>query len=592
MRDYSFFPIVRNRYFYGKLLTVRDFETEQKYAGVKRRLHNRVVVGSGVVCGFGVTAGDDSTLIIESGMALDCLGREIVLEEPLVRKIEMIDGHESLRERSNGYLCLGYDETDAEPVNAVGAQSPDGREFNMTREGYRLFLTPETPDFRTMLEARGKENINVIYSSEDLTLVLYAPSAICGGEEFTVSVLVVRNDRTLPVSFSLGGDNAFAETENGRITMSYTQSPEESGGVIEAQFRLKAQNLSKAAMQLFADGAELNVEFGDHKYKNFITVDAEITVCQTRAELSEHLRRTDSLERRLRGREAPIYLAKIGLVASSGRVFIRSVANLPFDQKPQERGGGPSQSAGKLEFTASASALEYWQKPDVRANVSEAGDRVHLEFGIPAPENFDYKTSHGTVDIATPGGIKVNARYFSEEIPHGLGVGNVEVRLSVEFESGDGTGNAQLFGNSEVFRGRSVKIDPPWAETAAIVYPERGTMRIGLWLHDTVEGNSVRVHYYAEKPERDTKHLIENRKVSVSIVPEISRLAKREQTRLKAVVSGSEDKAVIWEVKDADGGEIDPNGVYQAPETQGTYEVVARARADGEAAASAFVIVE
>ena len=27
----TFFPMERNRYFYGKLLTVRDFEIEQRY---------------------------------------------------------------------------------------------------------------------------------------------------------------------------------------------------------------------------------------------------------------------------------------------------------------------------------------------------------------------------------------------------------------------------------------------------------------------------------------------------------------------------------------------------------------------------------
>jgi hypothetical protein len=267
--------------------------------------------------------------------------------------------------------------------------------------------------------------------------------------------------------------------------------------------------------------------------------------------------------------------------------------NLPFAQKPEERReNGPSDLA-RIEFTASAKALEYWQKPDVNASMSESGDRVHLEFGLPAPENYDYATSHGVVEILTPGGMKVNARYFSDEIPHGLGAGNVEVRLSVEFDSGELSGTAQLFGNSEVFRAKKKSVlEPPWAETAVVVFPERGTMRIGLWLHDNVEGNFVRVHYYAEKPERDTKRLIENRKVSVSVMPEISRLAKREKTHFKAVVSGSDDKTVVWEVKDAGGGEIDANGVYQAPEVQGTYEIVACSASDQDTKASAFVIVE
>ena len=31
MNHDHFFPLERNRYFYGKLLTVRDFEIEQRY---------------------------------------------------------------------------------------------------------------------------------------------------------------------------------------------------------------------------------------------------------------------------------------------------------------------------------------------------------------------------------------------------------------------------------------------------------------------------------------------------------------------------------------------------------------------------------
>ena len=59
MSNADFFPIERNRYFYGKLLTVRDFEVEQRYARQKSQLLNRLSFGAGVVCGLGVTAVDE-----------------------------------------------------------------------------------------------------------------------------------------------------------------------------------------------------------------------------------------------------------------------------------------------------------------------------------------------------------------------------------------------------------------------------------------------------------------------------------------------------------------------------------------------------
>lgn len=593
MKKHNLFSMERNRYFYGKLLTVRDFEAEQNYAGAKRRLLNRLIHGAGVVCGLGVTASDDTTLIIESGMALDYLGREIILEEPLVRKLEMIEGQELLKGRDDVYLCLAYDETDIEPVNAVGADSEE-QQFNMTKEGYRLFFSAEPPELRSLLEAAGKENVSVIYSSDVLTLVMCAPAAVCAGEEFSVGMLMIKNDKTLPVHFTMEGENSFVESDNGRVLFEYfehNEAAKKTANVIDVSFRLKAQNLSNVAAQLFPNGVELNIELGSHKYKNFISVNTDIFICADHRQLKDYLRKTDTLAKHVRGLELPIYLAKLELIGATDRVFLGTVTKLPFAQELTGKNQTQASGAGFLEVTTSVKSLEFWQKPDVSASYNSSRNSIHLDFGLPTPETYDYVTSHGIVDIATPGGIKVNARYFSEEIPHGLGPGNVDVRLSVEFEH-EASGVGHLFGNSEVFRAKAAKINPPWVETAAIVYPERGTMRIGAWLHDNVEGNLLRVHYYAQKPERDTKRLLEKRQVSLSILPEVSRLGKREQARFKAVVQGSEDKNVIWQVKDENGGAIDSNGNYQAPEEQGTYEIVARASADESVAASAFVIVE
>ena len=149
-----------------------------------------------MVCGLGVSASDDSTLLIESGMALDYQGRMVVVEEPLLRKLQMIEGQETLQGQESAYLCLSFDETDVEPVNAVGADTGASRQCNMTSEGCRLFLTAQPPEFRGLLEAAGRDNVSVLYASKELTLVLCAPEAVCAGEEFTVEVLVVKNERT------------------------------------------------------------------------------------------------------------------------------------------------------------------------------------------------------------------------------------------------------------------------------------------------------------------------------------------------------------------------------------------------------------
>jgi hypothetical protein len=73
-------PAVRNRYFRGKLLTVHDYQAEQRYLIQRRRLVNRAVLGWGVVSGFGVEQ-NERHLAIAPGVAFDCQGRELVLCE-------------------------------------------------------------------------------------------------------------------------------------------------------------------------------------------------------------------------------------------------------------------------------------------------------------------------------------------------------------------------------------------------------------------------------------------------------------------------------------------------------------------------------
>ena len=382
------------------------------------------------------------------------------------------------------------------------------------------------------------------------------------------------------------------ESENGRVLLAYRESQEEKLCVYTVDFPLRSRSFTDVDSQLFPSGCELNVELGSHHYKNYLNLETEVRLCRNQETCRRRRRERDDLDRHLRGRDLPIYLAKLELIHSAGGVFVGAVTSLPFQQMMTGERDTQAGGNGELTVTTSVRSLEYWQKPDVKAVYQPSTGGLHLDFGIPSPEQYDYAVAHGTVDLTMPGGIRVNSRVFSEEIAHGLGAGAVDIRLSVEFVDGAQGETALLCGNSEVFKSKNIKIAPPWVEAAAVVYPERGTMRIGLWLHDTVEGNLVRVHYFAQKPERDTSRILSQRKVSLKVTPEFSRLSCRGKLQFQAEVVGSEDKSIIWGVKEENSGVIDRNGLYQAPELPGTYEITATAGADEAVSASAFVIVE
>ncbi len=579
----------RNRYFYGKLLTVRDFEMEQSYHNGKRTMLNRVITGAGVICGLGVSVNDDSTLMIESGLAIDYQGREILIPRVIFRKLRELGDMTRLGGRKDAYLCAEYAEEMAELVNAIGSQ--EGKEqYGVIREGYRLYLSGDTPDYREILEAGGHENVTVLYQSDELTLVMTAPEELVAGEEFEISILVVKNSETPSVKFTVDGENAFIAGDPGRLSISFRESREEKRCVYIQRFPFRARDLGGVEYQYFPSGFELNVELGSHKYKNYLSVPATAHLCRNGEELLARRRRMDSLERHTAGGSLPIYLAKVELISSNGGVFIGGVTDLPFGQKVEREREPRPDCQRPLEVAADVRSLEYWQRPDVKTTYQPSTGGLHFNFGIPTPEHYDYAVSHGTVTIPLPGGLRVNSRVYSEETEHGLGAGAVDIRLSVEFEDGDGM--ALLSGNSEVFRGKGSKINAPWVEASAIVYPERGTMRIGLWLHDTVEGNAIKVHYFAQRPERDTDRTPIRRDVSMAITPQFSRLAVRGKLQFHADVIGSEDRSVKWSIREENGGDIDRNGLYQAPEVPGTYEIVATSGADDKATANAFVIVE
>jgi len=77
--------MARNNYFTGKLLVERDFTDEQHYFMGKERRHNQRLHGWGAVCGLKVSAHPvpacaERFVLIDPGTAIDCCGREILVQ--------------------------------------------------------------------------------------------------------------------------------------------------------------------------------------------------------------------------------------------------------------------------------------------------------------------------------------------------------------------------------------------------------------------------------------------------------------------------------------------------------------------------------
>lgn len=105
----------RPRFFCGQMLQAEDLVADQRYVIEKNKLHNRYLVGTGVVCGLAVRCDPcDGMITVEPGYAIDCCGNDIVLCEPA-----KFDVRKYIRD------CFGPEDHGCEDVIAL-APSPCG----------------------------------------------------------------------------------------------------------------------------------------------------------------------------------------------------------------------------------------------------------------------------------------------------------------------------------------------------------------------------------------------------------------------------------------------------------------------------------
>nr|CBH39162.1 conserved hypothetical protein [uncultured archaeon] len=141
----------RNKYFYGKLMTVRDFETEQSYFIEKQRLINRLIHGAGVVCGLKVEETREWTDIpekikINPGVAIDCCGREIIVPEEKV--VDLKEEYSPDDNEETVYVLLKYDFCEKESVPVINNVSACEETccYNRILETYKIEISKDMPE--------------------------------------------------------------------------------------------------------------------------------------------------------------------------------------------------------------------------------------------------------------------------------------------------------------------------------------------------------------------------------------------------------------------------------------------------------------
>ncbi len=595
MKNKNYYPFDRNHYFYGKLLTVRDFEVEQKYYNNKRRLLNKLIKGAGVVAGLDVVLVDDQSVSVESGMALDYFGREIVIQEPVIKKLNLLDGFEQVKDSPDVFLCVEYDELLTEAVHSVVStptDAPNGQQYNRVTESYRLFLTDEPLSVDTLPQYSLQKEKKVIYQNHKVTIEQVVPRYVQQGQRLEVEVKILKKDTLEPLELSYEIETKYLEDQKGnkKIPVYYQEKNNKANLSVQLSYNLFANNVKETTEQLSIGLDNFSLKLGNEKYTLEQSWDFKVQVISQSINeriVDDYFSR-DFSDILSGNQQAKLYLAKLNLVTANEAYIIESLEKMPYQQYV---------ISNELLQLMLNNQIGLGVSGDDKATLEEVARQLLSEhMGGSANQANSFATGVEEIDLGFEN--TKNKSFFSNEIAHGLGSGSVALVLAVE-DSKDLTEdvdqNVLIFGDRNIFARSRFATSLPEYQLGALAYPDKGTFRIGIHLESSFKASSIKVRWWAYEHRGDEVQeisLLELSNIKVLVSPDTVNLAPRGKMHFNALVEGTTNKECRWYVKEEAGGKIDHNGVYEAPNTEGVFEIIAESVKYPEKKASAFVVVK
>lgn len=578
MKEQNYFPFERNRYFYGKLLSVEDFQREQSYMNHKRRLLNRLLYGSGILCGMQVIEADQESISIEMGVALDGYGREIVLEQPVLKRLSVLDGfQEHCVENENSgtlYLCIEYKEEETEPVHCIGAsRNEEGKplEFNAWKEGCRLFLTSEEPEGNEGFSNQLYEEVHTVFSEAGIRIRQVVPRFLQRNQEAVIRLLIDKSEQKEACSFQFEVELTGAAAQGGsRMTLEFREEDWEPADSYQAEYRIQAgPREMEGSLRIIPDSFLLKV--GEHKQMypvagqfrfQIITGSREQALWNAMCQAAPE----DILQS---GWQSPIYLAKITVIQAGDTYVIQGIENLPYQQFVWN-----NRLLGSIRQMHMECRMEGEPKGGRLPSPVQP-----VQTGTVLHKSYTY----GVEEISLGIGGEAGQCFFSKEIIHGLGPGRVFIQVGAESSSKNG--GEILYGARDIFPKEPGQIK---VETAVKLNQDRGCFFIGVRCLEAIHEERVVLYWMAVRGQEEA---YEAQKPVLTIRPNLPRIHIRETLYLEALLGDEPLSMVRWEVKDDSGGSMNETGLYTAPNQPGIYEVRAYSMEDADLQASVYVIV-
>lgn len=525
--------------------------------------------------GLNVVDIDDRTITVESGLALDFSGREIVVETPVTKKLFMMDGFDTASMEDGKefvYLCIEYGEEEIDPSHNIagsGVYQADHVDYDRVREGYHLYLTDKEPQERPKTPETLFKEVLTLYQENGLCVTQTIPKFVEAGQDFLTCIMVENTSGAKTVSIEIteemegavceGGDGIRAEWKDlfldsySKIHRSFLCKAPQTGGV-----RIR---VAPGQCQILVEGtrkksSEAEISFIPTVVGNSYDAISEGYFHGSMEQIMDHLYPHD------------IYLAKIYFL-KTGRVYmIDRIETMPYRQYAY----GSSAIMGMVSYMKE----DIWRLKQDNQKFFRCNDKSQ-ENRYQSMDK-ESRVSHGKVVLDLGIGGKRGQRYQSENIFHGLGLGPVKISVGIQEDDYVYSGSGEVFEDMEIE-----------AELAVRSEPSNGSFVIGLRLLAASAKQTVTIHWTAlANKELLLKEILEQK---IYIKPKVLELQVRAPYRLEAVCENMENTGVIWSVKSKEGGTIHQDGLYIAPNQPGIFEVMVQSQAYPERKASLFVVV-
>lgn len=564
MKDNQILNFVRNRYYTGKMLTSKDFQTEQLYMNQKRSFLNHMMYGTGVVCGLSVKKLDETSFMVESGVAIDEQGREIVVPASLVKKLSAIAGVEQLT-GNRAALCLRYKEDMIHPVYSI-AEEEEGREYeyNHVQEGYELYLedisegdSEEEEDFLCK---------SVFLRQEDFKITLMLPKTVKKGKKVKLVARIEKlSDRNWGLSYGASLQLASFRQEDGsqELVLEGRDIYLDKGAIMEQVFWLctKQNQVEQTSILLEHGTGYASVADCDCKVNDDLKLQVNVTDMSLEKIASSQLGRENYENRVKKAQREKVVLAELSLLGADGAYIITGIK----EREAKNYINTPESLGKRLTYDS------YFAEPELKPQTQQlkAAEAVVQE----EPEE-EIVMTNGFVEIPLHVGMKKGDVCYSDEILHGLGKGDVYVKVGVQCMEEDVRTNQStrttIYGNSDLFK----EDDHMKVETAVKVYNDKGSFQIAARLTGAQKSIVLMVHWVAVKFHNEQSEP-EEEFADKRIVPKTSavKLAPKESHCFQVEFEHMSSSRLTYELTESESGEITQDGIYTAPDKTGVYEI-------------------